>query len=461
MNTEHIYQILLAKEKRAEKQAKLLENGGVLICYTLNIPGPVKLSELYRLLFAAGKKRIENELAAAGDVIVYESSDETYAGYEYYVLLKGGAAAAPAVKSRMCGIENGSAEGRLFDIDVLFRNTEGSVEKVSRKALGEQERPCLICGSPAFQCLRSARHTVPEVLKKTVDIILDSREIRKMILTEEGTGILSERISDDRLIFAEETAIKALKSLFYEVMTTPKPGLVDSENNGSHKDMDISLFFDSAMAIAPYLRGSVIRGMKLCERIPESILCKLRPAGIEAEKKMYSATGGVNTHKGAVFSFGVVCTAAGILYEKNREAVSDPDRVLELSGRICSSMKNGSEGIRKEAVNGYPSVRRACAALTEHRRTAGKKEDFNTEGLRLLCFLMSQTLDSNIVRRAGRERAEQVRNEAAAAGAFLSSAEELRKRLSELDSRYIEENISPGGAADLLALSYFFSDAKI
>lgn len=452
MNTEHIFKILEAKEKRAEKQKEFLKDGGTLICFTLNIPGPVKLSELYRLLFVMGKRRIREVLLENGLVPEKEDSEETYAGYEYYAFISEKEADARKVKSLMVSVENGSKEGRLFDIDVLFKGEDGYPEKISRKELSEPERTCLICGMPAFTCLRAARHKVPEVLKRVVDIILDSEEIRNEILKNSAIGSRDEAIA-----FAGLTAIKVLRSLLYEVMTTPKPGLVDAENNGAHKDMDITTFFDSAVAITPYFRDCVLKGIELSDSPAEIVLPALRPLGLKAEEKMYSATDGVNTHKGAIFSFGVICASCGMLYKENPAFPDDPEKVLELSGMICSQMENGSEGIRHEVMNGYPSVRNACEKLIRFRNMNGIAEDLNTEGVRLLCDIMSQTLDSNIVRRVGKERAEAVRAEASAIEPFKASRDDVLSEMARLDRQYMEENISPGGAADLLAMSYFFT----
>ena len=450
MNTEHIFQILAAKEKRAEKQRELLSNGGILICFTLNIPGPVKLSELYRLLFVLGKQRISEKLSKKGLSPLCENTESSYAGYEYYALLSDEKTDVMTVKSLMVSVEKSTDEGRLFDIDVLFNGEEGLPEKISRKALSEPERTCLVCGMPAFACLRAARHSVPEVLKRAVDIILASDGVRKLIFPEDCSGDGT---------FAEYVAVRALRSLLYEVITTPKPGLVDSENNGAHRDMDITAFFDSAVSITPYFRECVLKGMELAGSPVCRILPELRPLGIKAEEKMLSATKGVNTHKGAVFSFGIVCASCGILYKKAPDELYDPEKVLALSGEICSYMENGSEGIRSEAVSGYPSVRSALIKLYERRNAFGRREDLNLEGVRLLCHLMSQTFDSNIVRRAGLTRAEKVRREASAAEPFEKGSSEFLSEMNELDRRYIEENISPGGAADLLALSYFFLES--
>ena len=104
----------------------------------------------------------------------------------------------------------------------------------------------------------------------------------------------------------------ALKSLLYEVSVTPKPGLVDRDNPGAHGDMDYYSFIDSAAALAPYFSRCAALGRdSLCE--PGEVLTRLRPLGLEAEEAMKQATGGANTHKGLIFSLGILCAAAGRL----------------------------------------------------------------------------------------------------------------------------------------------------
>ena len=113
--------------------------------------------------------------------------------------------------------------------------------------------------------------------------------------------------------------------LNYEVTTTPKPGLVDRRNSGSHRDMDVFTFIDSAAALYPYFEACARTGRETAEQPAPETFAALRPLGCEAEGEMLDATGGVNTHKGAVFSVGIVCAALGRL---DRSLWVDVARVL-------------------------------------------------------------------------------------------------------------------------------------
>ncbi|MEG1972328.1 MAG: triphosphoribosyl-dephospho-CoA synthase, partial [Oscillospiraceae bacterium] len=100
------------------------------------------------------------------------------------------------------------------------------------------------------------------------------------------------------------------EALAAEVSATPKPGLVDKNNSGAHRDMDFTTFMDSISAISPAFFEFARLGTGL-ETLDENSLAKIRPLGIKYEKAMFDATKGVNTHKGAIFSLGIIAAAAG------------------------------------------------------------------------------------------------------------------------------------------------------
>ena len=106
-------------------------------------------------------------------------------------------------------------------------------------------------------------------------------------------------------------ATLAADALRSEVWLTPKPGLVDSINNGSHSDMDLPLFLRSIDAITPWLHQFYALGQQDFLQPRQAMLMRIRPTGIACEQAMFCATQGVNTHKGGIFSLGLLCTAAG------------------------------------------------------------------------------------------------------------------------------------------------------
>ena len=516
MNLSNLKEILEAREARAARQQELLLRGGVLISYGLNIPGPVKNAELYRIVFEIGLHKIESALSeylsgSNTDAEFAESPDGNTTGFAEYPC--GGSATgfaeypcgnsaagsfaflwlspnadAREVKRLAVQVEEEEPLGRLWDMDVLIPGEEGP-RKLSRSELGYPKRKCLVCDAPAFTCVRAARHKVPEVLRTVVDRILSSEEVLERIFTKPeriaaepaqeqpqgnpfAKGLSLRPVTAEEEKFAELTATEALRAILYEVITTPKPGLVDAENNGAHKDMNITTFFDSALAIAPYFKECVRAGISRFAEEPETMLSKLRPLGLQAEEKMYQATAGVNTHKGAIFTMGVLCAAAGWL--RGRQVKVCADGILQTAGRICSVMENGSRGIRQEAMNGYPSVREALKILKTagNDRTAAQR---NTDGVRALMRLIALVDDANVIRRKGeaaadclRKRAEKILGtpaEVTAGAAEISgtaeaadteeASEEFLAQVSLLDRDLIRENISPGGSADLLAAAYF------
>ena len=218
------------------------------------------------------------------------------------------------LKEAACAIEDGTELGRLFDMDVLAPDG-GKLDRPT-------PRTCLICERPAKDCARSRTHTVAELQRRTHELLTEA------INTHD----------------AQTAASLAVRALLYEVCTTPKPGLVDRVNSGSHKDMDIFTFMSSSAALWPYFAQCVRVGRDTAARPAPETLAALRWPGKLAEGTMLSATGGVNTHKGAIFSLGLACAAVGRL---DREQWDDSEMILaqvaamaagsvsrELSGQI-------------------------------------------------------------------------------------------------------------------------------
>ena len=201
-------QILHSRDERAKKQENLLNRFGYpIISFTMNIAGPVKTSPLIERAFYEGIRLLRENLPE--DSIAYEDINIKDTGCEAMFSIN---ADASKIKDICTNIEDGISLGRLFDMDVI--NTDGS--KLERKNI----RGCFVCGAPGRNCAASRAHSVAELQTATREII----ENYFFQLDKENCCTL------------------AIKSLLDEVHTTPKPGLVDCRNNGSHKDMDIHLF---------------------------------------------------------------------------------------------------------------------------------------------------------------------------------------------------------------------------
>ena len=281
-----LMEMLEARGARAGRQRELLEEHRYpLVSFTLNIAGPMKNSPVLRRAFREGLERLEAALAAQGLRPLHQEEVDRPAGCEALWVVDG---PARTVKELCAQIEDRDPLGRLFDLDVL--DPEGG--KWDREELGLLPRPCLVCGKAGKGCASRRLHPVEEIQGKTQAILRD---------------FFAEK---DRKFLAAQGA----RALLYEVCTTPKPGLVDRHNNGSHKDMDVFTFLDSTASLMPYLERAVAIGQATAHRMPEETFERLREAGLRAERTMLQATGGVNTHKGAIFSLGCVLGACGRLW---------------------------------------------------------------------------------------------------------------------------------------------------
>lgn len=270
-------------------------------------------------------------------------------------------------------------------------------------------------------------------------------------------------------------ASQAVRALLYEVCTTPKPGLVDRANSGSHKDMNIFTFMDSIASLLPYFHQAVSIGRKTAELLPGETFLRLRRAGLEAERAMFDATKGVNTHKGAVFALGTVCAAAGRVWTPEKSwssAETILDECAAMSGeavekdlaaiRIQTARTKGQQfyleygvrGIRGELADGLPAVRKVSLPAFEKAVEAGAS--LEEAGTAALVRLIAKVTDTNLIARGGLKGQQW----AAKAAAELKEPVPSREALEELDQIFIERNLSPGGCADLLAITYFLHFLK-
>ena len=440
-----------AREARAMAQMTLLQRhkGAVVVCLTMNIAGPIKRSERCDRAFDEGERAVRAILAPHKTLFAHTVREKT--GCEAIFCVEGDPL---EIKRRLCTLEDAQPIGRLWDIDVLY----GMGEKVSRTDLGLPPRKCLLCDEDAPVCARSRIHTVIALNEKT-------REIIDAHFKES---------------FIRRTAQNAQRALLTEVAISPKPGLVDRENNGAHSDMDIFTFIDSACALRDYFDSCARIGM--AHNYCDAAACfdALRVPGLEAEAAMMRATGGVNTHKGAIFSLGIFCAALGLSYVAGRAhtehafsfcaamtreqmqselaALRSREREATTFGEmLCQSTHNG--GVREEAMNGFPSVKNVGLPRLKAALAAGLS--LNDASLCALVALMTRVNDTNAVRRGNPEGAYKMQQEAGALDREIEAALEsgtikafdLIGRMRSWDTELTRKNISPGGCADMLALT--------
>lgn len=244
-------------------------------------------------------------------------------------------------------------------------------------------------------------------------------------------------------------AVNALKQ---ELDLTPKPGLVDTHDNGAHTDMDYGIMLSSINALRPFFVK--LATMSYSISLPEP--STLQQIGIEAEKEMLQATCGVNTHRGALFSMGLAVVAACHCIAMSKDDIQSWSQTV---ANIASQMPGGSNthgaSIKREhkvagalelAQNGYKRLTDLWL-----KYIIGNKDDENIRHKTLL-LIMSELDDTNVIHRVGYEMAQQVKREAAHLLENFSI-----EGLEQMNQRFIESNISPGGAADMLSLTLFLS----
>lgn len=164
-----LQEMLLAREQRSAKQAEMLRTfHAPLICFTMNIPGPIKTGTDIHAAFLQGIEAIRDSLHNAGIEILSDYISETPAGYEYYAAAQ--THSLMKLKQLTTAIEEADRLGRLYDIDIL----DTDQKKISRSAVGLSPRKCLLCGNDARNCGRSRTHSVAALQAEVQKILDDS-----------------------------------------------------------------------------------------------------------------------------------------------------------------------------------------------------------------------------------------------------------------------------------------------
>ena len=379
----------------------------------------------------------------------------------------------------------------LLDLDLFRRHIA--------PALGATVR--FVGTEPTDQLTRRYNQLMHEALK-------DVREINR--LEKDGNAVSASRVrkameegdmNTIRQLVPPTTlpyiiAHLATQALQAELDTTPKPGLVDKDNNGAHRDMDHALMQLSINTLHPYFVRLAFLGF--ADTLPSHTV--IRDAGIEAEKAMLEATNGVNTHKGALFSMGLAVVAAA--YEEKKAAANKEVRGKEREEEYLSSLQltikalaasfpdtSGTHGSKaKQLSNGTTTIKGALDNAREgyeklfaewlpfynERRKSHDAHALHKTLLRIMCDLD----DTNVIYRTNVVTAEEVKQEARALLASFEeayAAEDKEKcasaieekcasaellALKDMDRRYTERNISPGGAADMLSLTVFIGSIQ-
>ena len=370
-----------------------------------------------------------------------------------------------------------------LDIDLFGRHIAPALGASIRFVGAEPSDPLTARYNQLMKEILPRYNVMVEVIPRKMDhnVPISGARVRE--------ALAAGRLSEAAPLVPETThpyllAVLAERALRLELDTPLKPGLVGPDGNGAHTDMDYDLMLRSIKALRPFWSKMAVA----------ADASELRALGIEAEKAMLAATGGVNTHRGAIFALGLALNAAWSVlsaswsaaqFGKREMEVSDIQELIQsaipqIAGRLFSkSLKNselhftpqthgedavskyGVKGAREMALEGYKELFEGW--LPYYRSLEGNELRLQKTLLRI----MSTLDDTCVMHRVGYERAQRVKAEAAKMADQVghdpyvipdnsqSVIPDPIGNLKQLCAQYAAEGISPGGAADMLALTIF------
>lgn len=243
----------------------------------------------------------------------------------------------------------------------------------------------------------------------------------------------------------------ACNALECELDTTPKPGLIDRDDNGAHTDMTYSTMQNSIKALRPFFNRLTAMGTRDTMPAPHDI-CNI---GIEAERAMLAATAGVNTHRGALFALGLTALAAAHTHHRHNQITAPALRscIGSIAGLLPGSKdSHGDRAVTRHHVDGALAMaRKGYEALFDCWLPFYRSLSSDTlQPHKTLLLIISQLDDTNVIHRCGYDKAQLVKQQAAELLNHFST-----EGLRQMNSEFIAQNISPGGAADMLSLTMF------
>lgn len=493
-------EILEARDEQVKRRQDFLRPGFAYLDFNLNIPGPQKRSPLLDYFFEGSQRYIEERLIKSPFQIVSEFSLARSSGLyicwelDYKRGLNTNIARdrlAQDVKEFAMELENEVPAFRLWDLDVF----DGEGQKQSR----QNSRTCLICGQEAFACARSRTHGLQELIQKTRELLFNfyldqygnklkalayESIVREVELTPKP-GLVDKNNSgahSDMDLVSFYRSAKALLNYFPQYIATAKAHLMKIISQ-----QKIEGTFEA--------RSQEDLSKFTCELFDQQTLhdlfLTLQAVGYEGEKAALEVNHGVNCHNGLNYALALILPAGIIdlgrkLFELEGTAIINLPQARDISTVAAQIVKVSFENWRVQNIEGKPGGARAMAAsaydlvinsalpfLDEQRQAyyastridntvASEQVDMDAADyvyLKTLLYLISNNKDSNVLRRGGTEGLEYTQGQAKhilddLEGSYKLKA--LQRHLLCLDQKLIEKNLSPGGSADLLALTIFF-----
>ena len=417
--------LLAARDARRRELERCLARGGAASClvFAANVPGPCKHRPGLARLLGAGLDSLGPRLGL--DLRV---SRRDLLG-PYHIA----ASAVPPrdAKRAAVDLEHGLEGGRLLDVDVY--GADGL--QVDRAALGLPPRPCLVCARPAVECMRLGRHD-PAVLQERVDTLLAPwRPVPGRF---------------DPAALAAGLVLGARK----ELDLTPKPGLVDRRDSGSHPDLTYAAMGRSLDLLPAYF-DDLLAGAKAGRPLEAAVA-----AGRAAEDRM-ARTIHANAHRGYIFLAGLTllgaCACGG-----------DPAALGPAVGDLARAFfaahgdphSHGAElrhrhhlgGIRAEAEAGLLSVLHHGWPAYREALDAGWEPDH--AAFYLMALLMQRVEDTTAAHRCGLAGLACLRRDGARLQRILEDQRDPVPWLAGRNQAYVRMNLTLGGVADCMALVF-------
>lgn len=413
-----------------EKAAELADNVYVIPVLE-DTPGGFPYEERLAMI----RSGIETPDQVGGDVTVLEGSSYQISALTFPTYF---------IKD----LSKASETQMLLDLDLFGRHIA--------PALGATLR--IVGSEPSDPLTARYNSLMKEVLQLEVveipRISVSATQVRRFIAEGKMSGASAMVPESTRPYLLAALAERALRM---ELDTPLKPGLVCPDSPGAHKDMDYNTMERGISAIRPFFPA-----MAMAPSADE-----LRSLGIEAEKAMMSATGGVNTHRGAIFALGIALNAALCIAPWSQQSDSKAlmqNTIAEIAHGIFGNTLKDNDlaprliGARAIAATGYQPLFNDWLPYLRRKTDEGTFPGASAQSVlqKTLLRIMSSLDDTCVVKRVGQERADDVKNEAKEIAGHVGNDENVMPELlGHLCDSYAEEGISPGGAADMLALTIF------
>jgi len=427
---------LIARETRdAAVRATLAAQRGrdplSVVTLSLNIPGPDKNLPGCKTLFS--RAAAEMGRALGGALVAADRASNTVNVLGPFGIWHAGLDPRAAKRAALA-VEHDAAGGRLLDVDVY----DASGRQVDRGSLNLAPRACLVCREPAHECARLGRHAAGEIVDAARALLTDA--------------------------FVDGLADALVSGAREELALTPKPGLVDRADSGSHPDLtfeSMSRSIDLLPAYFAELGLALAGGSGLAARLAPVDLQACIAAGRRAEQRMV-AHAGSNAHRGYIFLSGLLLLAAapvpraGSEYRARIAALAED---ILAANRDAPERSHGGELRRAHGVAGiHGEVLAGLPAVFEHGRRALRQGsaaglDRSASAHYAMAVLMQHLEDSTAIHRCGRDGLRRLREDGRRIQGAIESGRDHHALLAMLNDEYRAMRLTMGGVGDCLALS--------